>query len=120
MRMQVISNAYRARMKWKSIARMSAMALALGTAAGPVCAIGACDSFICMAGMVQGAGGGPDCVPAARAFFSITVYDELGYDAPATAAARAAYLSSCPGAIAETNGPILSAIIGIYGTVPGE
>lgn len=97
--------------------------LALGAAAltnAPVQAqsIDPCSVYTCMAGISGvGATGGPACIPATTAFFSIVVFDPL-YDASATSVARRTYLMTCPGAEIATNAAILNAIIAEWGTVP--
>lgn len=77
--------------------------------------------FVCMAGMsgLAGAPGGPACVPAQQTFFNeLVVYDEEGFDAPATAALRYMYMLMAPGAQLPSNLAIIDGIVNIYYGTP--
>lgn len=78
-----------------------------------------CTVYICMAG-VSGAGGsgGPACAPA-LAFWhgALAVYSPL-FNPPASAARRASYLRTCPGASYASNAATLETIIAAWGWVP--
>lgn len=107
-------------MMLRAILAVLVTVLGVAVTTGPVYAIGACDSYLCMAGMLDGIAQGPGCAAATQAFFAINIYDELGFDFAATAAARGAFLGMCPGAMDGANAAILAKIIGAYGAVPGE
>ena len=71
-----------------------------------------------MAG-ISGAGatGGPACTAPIAAFHAIQIWDPE-FDSGATAAARGAFLMTCPGAQVATNLAILDAIIKEWGYIP--
>lgn len=95
----------------------TALALAPGAHAQSV---DPCAVYLCMAGLSGvGTSGGPACTPPTNMFFdSLVVYDEEGFDAPATAALRYMYLDFCPGAQLPTNEVILGTIVNVYYSVP--
>lgn len=79
------------------------------------------DVFICMAGLsgLAGAPGGAACTPAQQTFFDeLVVYDEEGFDAPATAELRYMYMLMAPGAQSPSNLAIVNGIVDIYYGTP--
>lgn len=79
------------------------------------------DVFVCMAGIsgIAGAPGGPACVTAQQTFFDeLVVYDEEGFDAPATAELRYMYMLMAPGAQLPSNLAIINGIVNIYYGTP--
>lgn len=102
------------------------LVLGLATSANPTHAqtLDPCSVYLCMAGISgAGASGGPACTAPvafwhAAAPAGLAVYDEEGFDAPASLAARQTYLTTCPGAQVLGNAGILSAIIAEWGSVP--
>jgi hypothetical protein len=76
------------------------------------------NSIICLAGMltmpVKPGPGGPACLAPVEAYFAIRIFD-WGFDAPATAAARQAYLMTSPGAM--VNAATVAAITAAFGTM---
>jgi len=110
-----------------SAMKVQALGLALGAgiaallAMAPLRAQGAdpCTVYTCMAGLSgSGATGGPACAPALAYWHgALAVYSPL-FNPPASAARRAAYLRSCPGASHAGNSAILVAIIAAWGWVP--
>lgn len=75
--------------------------------------------FTCMAGISGfGSSGGAACTPATNYFFeTLVVWDEEGFDAPATAALRYMYMSLDPGTSVSTNRAIVNEIVNVwYGT----
>jgi hypothetical protein len=80
-----------------------------------------CTVFICMAGISGfGATGGPACIPAIALWHTpevLAIYDELGFDVPASIAVREAYLLSCPGVVGP-NIAIEEAIMAEWGSEP--
>lgn len=79
-----------------------------------------CNVFTCMAGISGfGTSGGPACTPDTEFFFgTLAVYDEEGFDAPASAALRYMYLSYCPGTDFSTNSAVKSAIVDVWFGTP--
>jgi hypothetical protein len=82
-----------------------------------------CTVYMCMAGISGfGASGGPACAPALAYWHAPTpaglaVYDVwTGFDAPASAARRMAYMDSCP--TITVNPAVVSAIIALHGSIP--
>lgn len=100
--------------------------LALGSVAlavAPVAkaqSVDPCSVYTCMAGISGvGASGGAACEPSTNLFFeSLVVYDEEGFDAPATAALRYSYLMTCPGSQYATNAVILAGIVNVWYDTP--
>ena len=91
-----------------------------GLAVAPVHAQTAdpCSVYVCMAGISHvGATGGPACTAPIAAFHAIQIWDPE-FDSGATAAARRAFLMTCPGAQVATNAAILEAIITQWGYIP--
>lgn len=77
------------------------------------------DVFVCMAGISgYGSSGGGACTSATNYFFdTLVVYDEEGFDAPATAALRYMYMSFDPGVSISANQAIANQIVNVwYGT----
>ena len=75
--------------------------------------------FTCMAGISgYGSSGGAGCTQATNYFFeTLVVWDEEGFDAPATAALRTMYMSMDPGTSISTNRAIVTQIVNVwYGT----
>jgi hypothetical protein len=83
-----------------------------------------CTVYMCMAGISGfGAGGGPACAPALTYWHTaspagLAVWTTYGFIAPASAALRRGYLTTCPGANVATNTAVLNAIITQWGSVP--
>ena len=83
-----------------------------------------CDVYLCMAGISgYGTTGGPACAPALAYWHApspagLAVWTTYGFIAPASAALRRTYLSTCPGANVATNAAALNAIISEWGSVP--
>ena len=83
-----------------------------------------CTVYLCMAGISGfGLSGGPACVVPiqfwhAAAPAGLAVYDNSGFDAPASYAARSAYLMTCPGATTGTNAAVFAAIMAQWGSIP--
>lgn len=78
-----------------------------------------CTVYTCMAGLSGvGAAGGPACAPA-LAFWhgALAVYSPM-FNPPASAARRASYLRSCPGASYASNAAILQTIVATWGWTP--
>lgn len=110
---------------------MNLRALAITALLGTACLTSAhaqapdpCTLYTCMAGMpgVVGLPGGPGCTAPIIFWHSPTpsglaVYSPY-FNPPASAAARRAYLMTCPGSNAATNAAILQAIINEYGYLP--
>jgi len=83
-------------------------------AALPACA-GSCETLLCMAGKLQGQGGGSDCTQPVADYFSIIEYGKhWRFDPGATAAARLGYLNTCQ---ADGVGDWPLRINAIYGAV---
>jgi len=81
--------------------------------------------YLCMAGVSGfGTSGGPACVPALTYWHSPTpvglavYHPPQGFNPPASAARREAYMLTCPGATGETNTAVLQAIMSTWGSVP--
>lgn len=75
--------------------------------------------FTCMAGISGfGSSGGAACTSATNYFFeTLVVWDEEGFDAPATAALRTMYMSLELGTSVSTNRAIANEIVNVwYGT----
>lgn len=63
---------------------------------------GACDTVLCMGGLVMGKSGGSACSGAIRDFFTIIKFDSDGGFSPSkTAKARGNFLNGCAGAPAD-------------------
>lgn len=84
-----------------------------------------CTVYLCMAGISGfGASGGPACAPAlvywhAPTPAGLAVYHPpQGFNPPASAARREAYLLTCPGATTASNTAVLQAIMSTWGSVP--
>ena len=78
-----------------------------------------CTVYLCMTGISgNGLSGGPGCTAATTVFFNIAIYDESGFDAAATAAARTTYLETCNGAEVATNAALLTEVIKTWYSVP--
>lgn len=104
--------------------------LALGTACLTIApahaqTVDPCTVYMCMAGISGfGASGGPACAPALTYWHSPTpaglavYHPPQGFNPPASAARRAAYLTTCPGATTATNAAVLEAIMSTWGWVP--
>jgi hypothetical protein len=111
-------------MKLRILCPILALGMAVGANPAHAQTFDPCSVYLCMAGIAgAGASGGPACtVPIAfwhtTAPAGLAVYDEEGFDAPASLAARQTYLMTCPGAQVSSNAGILSAIIAEWGSVP--
>ena len=83
-----------------------------------------CEVYLCMAGITgAGAPGGPACAPSLAYWHApspagLAVWTTYGFIAPASAALRRTYLSTCPAANVATNTAVLNAIISEWGSVP--
>lgn len=84
-----------------------------------------CTVYLCMAGISGfGASGGPACAPALTYWHSPTpiglavYHPPQGFNPPASAARREAYLLTCPGATTASNTAVLQAIMSTWGSVP--
>lgn len=73
-----------------------------------------CSAVICLGGMLQGQDGGAACVSPVATFFAIQIWSPL-FNPPATAAARATWLATCP---APADAGTIAAIIAAYGSIP--
>ena len=71
-----------------------------------------CGSILCLGGLLEGGFGGPGCIPLTADFFAIQIYTPY-YNPGATAAARAAFLATCP---APLDVPWQAPIIATFGT----
>ena len=115
-------------MKLRTLFATLALGAACSTAA-PVQAqsVDPCTVYLCMAGISGfsvGSGGGPACAPAivywhAPTPAGLAVYHPpQGFNPPASAARRRAYLMSCPGATTASNAGVLQAIMSTWGWEP--
>lgn len=111
-------------MKLRILSPILALGLATSTNLIHAQTVDPCSVYLCMAGISgAGASGGPACT-APIAFWhaiapaGLAVYDEEGFDAPASLTARQTYLMTCPGAQVLSNAGILSAIIAEWGSIP--
>ena len=84
-----------------------------------------CTVYLCMAGISGfGASGGPACAPALTYWHSPTpvglavYHPPQGFNPPASAVRREAYLLTCPGATTASNTAVLQAIMSTWGSVP--
>jgi len=100
---------------------------ALGTAIAALVAIAPlraqgvdpCTVYTCMAGISgTGATGGPACAPALAFWHGVLAVYSPVFNPPASAARRASYLRTCPGASYAGNATILEAIIAAWGWAP--
>jgi hypothetical protein len=93
-------------------ALMLAMALGLCTLTALPARADPCNAILCLGGLLEGTSGGPACAALTADYFAIQIWSPL-FNPPATAAARQAYLSSCP-AGPETP-PVIAAITATFG-----
>ncbi|WP_126941655.1 hypothetical protein [Xanthomonas sp. BRIP62409] len=103
-------------MKPRTTAATFALAAALGlglSAPARAQAPDPCSVFLCMASKTGFGAPTAECAAPIGVFHAIQVWDPH-FDSPATAAARRAYLMTCPGA-SVPNQAILEAIIGKWG-----
>lgn len=82
-----------------------------------------CTVYMCMAGISGfGASGGPTCAPALAYWHAPTpaglavYHPPQGFNPPASAARRTAYMESC--VTITVNPDVVSAIIAMHGSVP--
>lgn len=93
----------------------AALGAALVTGSARPAHASACETLMCMSGMVGNGSPGGGCGSPIAAYFSIIRFNFWGYDPVATAEARREYLTSCPGSSANTEW--VSAIQAVYGEV---
>ncbi|MEP6898064.1 MAG: hypothetical protein ABI870_05995 [Rhodanobacter sp.] len=99
-------------------------AICLTTVTAHAQTVDPCTMYLCMAGISgYGASGGPACAPALAYWHApspagLAVWTTYGFIAPASAALRRTYLSTCVGSNAATNAAVLNAIITEWGSVP--
>jgi len=106
-------------MKLRTISATFALAAALGLGlSAPARAQTAdpCSVFLCMASVSGFGTPSPQCAAPIAVFHTIQVWSPL-FNPPATAAARRAFLMTCPGAVAP-NQAIVESIIGTWGYTP--
>jgi hypothetical protein len=120
-RQEELFNTWRCHMKLRVLfAAVAFSVLGLTTASSSHAqGLDPCTVYMCMAGISgYGSGGGVGCNSAEEYFFgTLVVYDESGFDAPATAELRRTYLKTCPGTAIPDNAVILNTIIATwYGT----
>lgn len=83
-----------------------------------------CSVYLCMAGISGfGASGGPACTVPVQYWHlvapaGLAVYDNSGFNAPASYSLRRTYLMSCPGSTTATNAAVLEAIMTEWGMIP--
>ncbi|MDA8232793.1 MAG: TrbM/KikA/MpfK family conjugal transfer protein [Magnetospirillum sp.] len=73
-----------------------AFILAIGAIAATSASADSCASVLCLAGMLQGQGGGSQCNGPIADYLNIQVWNKDGFDAGGTANARMNFLSQCP------------------------
>lgn len=107
-------------MKPRTTAATFALAAALGlglSAPAGAQTVDPCSVFLCMAGVTgSGASASPECAAPIGAFHAIQVWSPA-FNPPATAAARRAYLMTCPGVV-PVNQATLELIISQWGYRP--
>ncbi|APO95935.1 hypothetical protein BI313_16285 [Xanthomonas vesicatoria] len=106
-------------MKPRTTAATFALAAALGlglSAPARAQAPDPCSVFLCMASVSGFGTPTPQCASPIGVFHAIQVWSPA-FNPPATAAARRAYLMTCPGTV-PVNQATLEAIIGQWGYTP--
>lgn len=73
----------------------------------------ACETFLCMAGKVEGGDGGSECISPERAFFNIVRFHHGNFSSGRTSDARKSFLSGCEGADPDLIDKIINAFGGI-------
>ncbi|KAF1008125.1 MAG: TrbM/KikA/MpfK family conjugal transfer protein (plasmid) [Burkholderia sp.] len=96
--------------------RLVLAALLAGTLAAGSAYASPCDSFMCMAGKVQG-GAGSSCNSAINDFFGIIKWHHGHLDKGATSDARRSFLKQCPGTDQPANAAMIDTIISQFGAV---
>src|SRR5690349_11087765 len=95
---------------------MAAYALVGGVVMSGGVHAGPCESFMCMAGKLQG-GAGSSCDDAIHDIFSIVRWHHGHFLRSATSDARRAFLNQCPGTSDSGNASTVDAIIEQFGAV---
>lgn len=101
---------------FRSIAMGVALSAALIAGSAKPAHAGACETLVCMSGLVgNGVAAGGCSAPIAK-YFSIIRFGFWGYSPSLTRTARERYLKSCAGSTANLQW--VEAIQAVYGTVP--